>query len=151
MSLLKFAGKTPTGTVAGVLVDALGHLNTVRTWGFTIQSLYNGSLSDTTSVTSTNFDVSQYPLVSLRITNRTGVPVRITPLVDTVTSSGWSLVDVDGSPLTIELAPTSHYIIITPAEAPWLNYVKNLRLSIKATDTPTVNEPVIAVEAVLRK
>lgn len=151
MSLLKFAGKNPSGNAAGVLVDAAGHLNTVRTWAISILTLYTGTLENTTAVTTTNYDVSEYPLVSLRITNRTGVPVQITPLVDTVSLSGWSLADIDGSPLTIELAPTSDYIIITPNEAPWLNYIKHLRLKVQATASPTAQSPVIEIHAVVRK
>lgn len=149
--MMRIAGRTSGGTAAAVKTDSDGRIDTIKSWGISKLTLYSGALSDTTAITTTNTDVSEYPLVSLRITNRTGVPVTITPLTDIVTSSGWKLVDVDGSPLTIELAPTSNYIVITPTDAPWLNYIKNLRLSVQATATPSADTPTIEIYAMVRK
>lgn len=149
--MMRIAGRTPGGTAAAVKIDSDGRIDTVKTWGISKLTLYSGALSDTVAITTTNTDVSEYPLISLRITNRTGVPVTITPLNDIVTSSGWKLVDVDGSPLAIELAPTSNYIVITPSDAPWLNYIKNLRLSVQATSTPSAETPTIEIYAMVRK
>lgn len=152
MAMMKIGGKTPSNTVKGVAVNADGKLDTVRTWGADIISLFSDTVDDTSAHRTTNLDLSSYPLVSLRVTNRTGVPIVLRPLVDLFNNdNGYALTDVDGANLAIELAPNNAFAIITPADAPWLNYIKYLRMSFAASETPTASSPKVEISAVVRK
>lgn len=151
-TMMKIAGKTSDNTAKGVKVNDNGNIETVKKWDAEIITLFNDSVSDTTEKRTANVDLSSYPLVSLRVTNRTGVPVVITPLVDLYnTDNGYSLTDVDGSALSIEFAPNNAYAVITPSDAQWLNYIKYCRLKIKASETPTASSPKVEIDAVVRK
>ena len=150
--VMKIGGKTPSNTVKGVNVDANGNLITSRLWDESILTLYSDSVADTSEKRTVNTDLSSYPLVSLRITNRTGVSVKVTPLVDLYnTDNGYSLTDIDGSELSFEVAPNNAFAIITPVEAPWLNYVKYLRFKFRALETPSADTPTLSIYAVVRK
>lgn len=150
--IMKIGGKTPSNTVAGVSVDADGKINTNRTWNTDIIQLFSDTVSDTNEKRTTNIDCSNYPIISLRITNRTGVPITITPLVDLYNNdNGYALLDKDGGSLSLDIPATNSFITILPTEVSWLNYVKYLRLKFVATDTPTASEPTVGIYAVVRK
>lgn len=152
MSMMKIGGKTPSDTVKGIAVNADGKLDTVRTWGADIISLFDDTVDDTSEHRTTNLDLSSYPLVSLRVTNRTGVSIVLTPLVDLYNNdNGYALTDVDGASLTVEIAPNNAYAIIAPYEHPWLNYIKYLRMRFAASETPTASSPKVEISAVVRK
>ena len=68
---------------------------------------------------------------------RDGIPVTVRFLTDVNTSNGYGFVDTDGANKSITIQPTNGYVVITPEELPLLNYVRYIRLSVKAQSTPT--------------
>ena len=141
--MMKIAGRTSGGVAKPFLVDNDGNLGTTRkikkTWT-TIQE--NIEIRDTNEYNVTAFDSSSFSIVSLRILNRlkdsedNGIPVTIKFLSDVNTNNGWGLVNADASNKSITIQPTSGYVIITPEDMPILNYIRYIRLSVKAQSTP---------------
>ena len=150
--VMKIGGKTPSNTVKGVAVNADGKLDTVKTWEMPIIELFSEELSDTDEHLAQNLDLSIYPLVSLRIRNRTGATVSVQPLIDLYNNTnGNSLKFINGDAIVFQVPSDNQYYMITPDDFPWLNYIKYLRLRLKATSTPTGDTPLLSVMAVVRK
>lgn len=150
--MMRIAGRTSAGVAVPMRADADGNIGTNRTWKTDIITLYSGAVSDTSAIRTTNTDLSEYPIVSLRITNRTGVSIVLTPLVDLYNNNnGYELMDIDGESLAIEIPHSNHFVVISPTNAPWLNYIKYLRMSFAASATPTAGTPTVEIYAVVRK
>lgn len=136
--MMRIAGRTSAGTAVPMLADSNGNIGTTRTWKkewVTIQSSLE--IRDTSSHSLPVMDVSEIPTYSLRFLNRLGVPVTISFLTDINQSNGYGLYGNDAVTKSITLQPTSHYIIITPEDCPILNYIRLLRLIVKASSTPS--------------
>lgn len=150
--MMRIAGRTSGGVAVPMSADDNGRINTNRHWNTELISLYVGAVTNTDEIRAEKIDMSEYPIISIRITNRTGVPILITPLVDLYnTNNGYELKDIDGSSLAVEIPSSNHFCIMHPGNTPWLNYVKYLRLKFAATETPTENSPSVEIIAVVRK
>lgn len=150
--MMRIAGRTSGGIAVPMKADTDGNINTVRNWKTDIITLYSGSVPNTDSIRTTNTDLSEYPIISLRVTNRTGVSIILTPLVDLYNNNnGYELRDKDGGSLSVEIPYTSHFVVLTPSDTPWLNYVKYLRMKFSASATPTAETPTVEIYAVVRK
>lgn len=142
--MMRIAGRTSSGVAKPFLVDNNGNVGTTRTWEKTWVTIQeNVEIRDTSEHNLTVFDSSGVPMLSLRILNRlkdsdnNGVPVTVRFLTDVNTSNGYGFVDTDGANKSITIQPTNGYVVITPEELPLLNYVRYIRLSVKAQSTPT--------------
>lgn len=136
--MMRIAGRTSSGTAVPMLADASGNISTTRTWKkewVTIQSVLE--IRDTDGHNMPVMDVSEIPTYSLRFLNRLGVPVTISFLSDINQSNGYGLYGNDAVSKSITLQPTNHYIIITPEDCPILNYIRYLRLKVRASSTPS--------------
>ena len=136
--MMRIAGRTSGGVAVPMLADASGNISTTRTWKkewVTIQSSLE--IRDTSSHSLPVMDVSEIPTYSLRFLNRLGVPVTITFLTDVNQSNGYILIGSDAVSKSITLQPANSYIIITPEDCPILNYIRLLRLNVKASSTPS--------------
>lgn len=150
--MMRIAGRTTGGTAVPMLADSNGNIGTVRKWSTDIIELFNGSVSTTDAQRTTNIDLSEYPIVSIRITNRTGVPITLTPLVDLYNNNnGYELLDASGGSLSVTIPKTSNFVMLTPHDTPWLNYIKYLRLKFMASETPTASTPTVEINAVVRR
>lgn len=142
--MMRIAGRTSDGVAKPFLVDNNGNVGTTRTWEKTWVTIQeNVEIRDTSEHNLTVFDSSGVPMLSLRILNRlkdsdnNGVPVTVRFMTDVNTSNGYGLVDTDGANKSITIQPTNGYVVITPEDMPLLNYVRYIRLSVKAQSTPT--------------
>lgn len=142
--MMRIAGRTSGGVAKPFLVDNNGNVGTTRTWKKTWVTIQeNVEIRDTSEHNLTAFDSSGVPMLSLRILNRlkdsdnNGVPVTVRFLTDVNTSNGYGLVDTDGASKSITIQSVNDYVIITPEDMPLLNYVRYIRLSVKAQSTPT--------------
>lgn len=142
--MMRIAGRTSGGVAKPFLVDDNGNVGTTRTWKKTWVTIQeNVEIRDTSEHNLTAFDSSGVPMLSLRILNRlkdsdnNGVPVTVRFLTDVNTSNGYGLVDTDGASKSITIQSVNDYVIITPEDMPLLNYVRYIRLSVKAQSTPT--------------
>lgn len=136
--MMRIAGRTSGGVAVPMLADANGNISTTRSWKKEWTAIQqNIEIRDTATVDLTPMDVSGIPTFSLRIINRLGVPVTIWLKTDVNTSNGYSLTDVNGNAFTITVQPTNSYVIITPEDWPILNYIKLLRLCVKASSAPS--------------
>ena len=93
-------------------------------------------IRDTNSHGLDAVDVRDIPTFSLRILNRLGVPVTISFLTDVNTFNGYSLNNMDQTSKSITVSPGSGYVIVTPEDLPFLNYVQYVRLQVKASTVP---------------
>lgn len=135
--MMRIAGRTSAGTAVPMLADSNGNIGTTRTWKkewVTIQS--DLEIRDTDEHNMPVMDVSEIPTYSLRFLNRLGVPVTISFLSDVNQSNGYALVGSDAVVKSITLQPTNRYIIITPEDFPILNYIRLLRLEVRASSAP---------------
>ena len=150
--MMRIAGRTSEGTAVAMSADTNGNIGTTRKWGVDVVTLFSSDVTTTEEQRTTNIDLSEYPIVSLRITNRTGVSISVTPLVDLFdNSNGYELKDASGGSLSISVPNSGSYLMLTPNDAPWLNYLKYLRLKFSATETPTATTPRVRIDAVVRK
>lgn len=136
--MMRIAGRTSSGTAVPMLADSNGNIGTTRAWKkewVTIQSSLE--IRDTDEHTLPVADVSEIPTYSLRFINRLGVPVTISFLTDVSQLNGYGLYGNDAVSKSFTLQPTNHYIIITPEDCPILNYIRFLRLKVKAASTPS--------------
>lgn len=135
--MMRIAGRTSAGVAVPMLADANGNIGTTRTWKKEWVALQTTlEIRDTNAHNIPAFDVSDIPIYSLRIINRLGVPVTITFLTDVNTSNGYGLVDTDNTLKSITVQPNNNYVIITPDDLPILNYIRYVRMSVKASSVP---------------
>lgn len=136
--MMRIAGRTSGGTAVPMLADANGNIGTTRAWKKEWVTIQSGlEIRDTSEHDLPVMDVSEIPTYSLRLLNRLGVPVTITFLSDITQTNGYSLIGSDAVSKSITLQPANGYIIITPEDCPILNYIRFLRLSVKASSTPS--------------
>lgn len=136
--MMRIAGRTSGGVAVPMLADSNGNIGTTRAWKKEWVTIQPGlEIRDATVHTLPVMDVSEIPTYSLRFLNRLGVPVTISFLTDVTQSNGYSLVGSDAVVNSITLQSTNDYIIITPEDCPILNYIRFLRLKVKASSTPS--------------
>lgn len=137
--MMRVAGRTSGGTAVPMLADSNGNIATTRTWKREWVSITSSAMEirDASVHDIDAVDVSGIPMFSLRILNRLGVPITIKFKTDVNTSNGYGLYKTDATAIAITVAPTQSYIMITPEDLPLLNYVKLLRMTVQASETPT--------------
>lgn len=136
--MMRIAGRTSGGTAVPMAADANGNIGTTRTWKkeWVVITESPMEIRDTSVHDLSAKDVSGIPLFSLRILNRLGVPVTLGFKTDVNTTNGYSLLNPDATSRSITVAPANSYIMITPEDLPMLNYIRYLRITIKATSAP---------------
>lgn len=148
--MMRVAGRTSGGTAVPMLADSSGNVSTVRSWKKEwVTLMRDEEIRDTDQHNATALDVRNIPMLSLRITNRLGVPVNFWLLTDVNTSNGYSLVDENMVAKSFTIQPGNSYAVITPEDLPILNYVQYLRIAAKATSTPSSGT--LAIHAVTMK
>lgn len=148
--MMRIAGRTSGGTAVPMLAGSDGSISTVRKWNIVQTVIFSENISDTAEHKISAVDVSTYPIVSLRVTNRTGVPVTIIPRMDLNSGNDYELIGADGSSLGIVIPHSANYCIITPNDAPWLNYLHYLKLTVIATTTPSAQAPLVDITLIAR-
>lgn len=136
--MMRIAGRTPSGTAVPMLADANGNIGTIRKWKKEWASIETSvEIRDTNAHNCPAVDVSDVPIFSLRFLNRLDVPVTVSFLTDVNTTNGYGIQNANGERYTITLAPQNGYIIITPEDMPILNYLRYVRLQVKASSAPS--------------
>lgn len=136
--MMRVAGRTEGGTAVPMKASTNGDISTTRTWQKTWETLQTSlEIRDTSEHNLTAVDVRGIPTYSIRILNRLGVPITLSFLTDVNSLNGYSLANVDGTSKSITIAPTNNYVIITPEDLPFLNYIQYLRISVKASSAPS--------------
>ena len=139
--MMRVAGRTSGGVAVPMKASTDGDISTTRTWKKSWQAIVTGlEIRDTNGHVLDAVDVRDIPTFSLRIVNRLGVPVTITFLTDISTTNGYSLLNMDATDKAITVSPANAYVIVTPEDLPFLNYVQYLRLQVKASTTPASGE-----------
>ena len=136
--MMRIAARTGNGTAIPPLADNNGNIGTTRSWKkewVTIQAELE--IRDTSGHNLPVIDVDTIPMYSLRISNRLKVPVTIYFLTDINKTNGYGLNDIDQVRKSITIQPGNGYVIITPDDAPILNYIRYLRMQVVAQSAPT--------------
>ena len=149
MALIKFAGKDPSANAKGVSVDENG--NIYRGWK-TYEASSNDS--DTVSVVFSEFSyfgqnqvfrpkkpIGNYGLISLRIENNSDATCALRFCKD-VYNGTQLLKDANGNNIEVECAANCT-MIITPDDAPVLNYLRYPNIQVRLTSTPTDSATII--------
>lgn len=135
--MMRIAGRTSTGVAVPMKASVDGDILTTRTWKKSWQTIVSDlEIRDTDSHNLDAVDVRDIPTFSLRIINRLGVPVTITFLTDVNTLNGYELYNMDQTSKSITVSPGFGYVIVTPEDLPFLNYVQYVRLQVKASAAP---------------
>lgn len=135
--MMRIAGRTPAGVAVPMKASADGDISTTRTWKKSWQQIVTAlEIRDTNGHDLDAVDVRDIPTFSLRIINRLGVPVTIMFLSDVNTTNGYALHNMDQTSKSITVSPGNGYVIITPEDLPFLNYVQYVRLQVKASTAP---------------
>lgn len=135
--MMRIAGRTSAGVAVPMLADSNGNIGTTRAWKkewVTIEQ--NVEIRDTTTHNCPVIDVSNIPTFSLRILNRLGTPITLNFLSDVTQSNGYSLHNMDSTSKAVTIQPVQGYIMITPEDVPLLNYIRYLRIAVKASTAP---------------
>lgn len=133
--MMRIAARTSGGTAKPVLAGSDGEIVINRPWKTEIITLFDSVLTTTDRSRVTDYDLSKYPIVSLRVQNDTGVPVTIEMLDDTAVTGRFDL-DSTGA-YEIKTFPNSAQIYyITPTDMPLLSCIYKFRAFVKATETP---------------
>ena len=129
MNVTPFGAKSPTDTVVGVSADSNGNIITKKIWENPVSTIFKGSYNDTVNHTQDAVDVSDCALFSLRIENQTSSEVTFTFRSD-VTSNDVALKNADGQDYSITVPADKRFMMITPDDYPYLQWMRKLRLSI---------------------
>lgn len=135
--MMRIAGRTSDGVAVPMKASTDGDISTTRTWKKSWQQIVLGlEIRDTNSYNLDAVDVRDIPTFSLRIINRLGVPVTITFLTDVNAFNGYALMNMDQTTKSITVSPGNDYVIVTPEDLPFLNYVQYVRLRVQASTAP---------------
>lgn len=136
--MMRMAARKSNGTAAPVTIDDNGRIYTNRQWRKTWETINEGmEIRDTSGHDLNAVDVRNVPIFSLRILNRLSKPVKIFFKTDVNTTNGYALTNKDGQDISITVAPSNAYEMITFNDLPELQYMQYVRMSIIAQDTPT--------------
>ena len=130
MNVTPFGAKSPTNTVVGVSADSNGNIITKKIWENPVSTIFTGVYNDTESHTQDSVDVSDCALFSLRIANQTSSEVTFTFRSD-VTANDVPLKNADGQDYSITVPADKRFMMITPDDYPFLQWIRSLRLGIK--------------------
>lgn len=136
--MMRVAARTAEGNAVPMSADANGNIGTTRVWKKEWVKITDSAIEirDTSAHDLPAIDVSGIPLYSLRISNRLNVPVTLSFKSDINLTNGYSLANPDATIKSITIAPSAHYIMITPEDLPMLNYIRYLRMYAKAQSAP---------------
>lgn len=140
MNVTPIGGKSPASTLIGIAVDAAGNVITKKIWSNTSQVIFTGIFEDTTThYIDGETDVSDCGAFSLRIANTTDAAATITFASD-VTANNVALKGTDGVDYSIPVAANKRFMMATPDDYPFLQWIRNVRLIIKFETIPTAGE-----------
>lgn len=135
--MMRIAGRTSGGVAVPMKASTDGDISTTRIWKKSWQTIVTGlEIRDTNGHKLDAVDVRDIPTFSLRIINRLGVPVTIKFLTDVNTTNGYFLKNTDQTTKSITVSPGNDYVIVTPEDLPFLNYVQYVRLQVEASTAP---------------
>lgn len=139
---MKVGGKSPNNTAVGMSVDANGMVNTHHIWEGGFITVLGQEIRDADAHYSDVFDVSQYPIVSLRVINSSDQSVTIGFYGDM--SEGPYLSNMDGD-VTIFVGNKNREQIITPDDLPCLPYLNKIKIRVKYDTAPTTGSLTIYI------
>ena len=142
--MMRMAGRTPNGIAKPLAVNTDGMPIVNKKWAFKAQALASAmEIRDTTNhyiYEDNSIDISDYPISSLRIRNSMDASVEIRLLYDgNKNQTNW-LCDLNDEQNSIVVPAgnnNSTWYLVTPDDLPFLNYIKYLKLAIKAETAPT--------------
>ena len=138
--LLKTGAKKITdGTASPISCDANGAIISQRKFDGVSTKLWSGVLSDTGNKTIARTSIADKGLISLRVFNAAGVPLKLIFYTDDGTHNSGGLFGLDGQNIYVVIpwSGASRSYIITPQDIPCLNYMISLRMGISAMEGPT--------------
>lgn len=139
MSMMKVAGKNPSGNAAAFAVNANGNQLVEHAW-VTEEILAADSVEirDTSVHTTSRYDVGEYGLLSLRVYSSLDQPLNIQILKDTEANNTTYMYSSTGGALIISLPASDGKIrIVTPDDLPYLPYLHHLRFRLTCSTAPT--------------
>ena len=135
MSIMKIGGKSPSDTAVAVAVDANGCIKVKHIWETVIETLCNEAISDTTAhyypSPSTNLDVSDFALLSIRVNNKSDQPVSLI-----LADKGNYMQNSEGNHNQVTVDARKK-IVITAEDWPCLNVVPEFSIRVKYGTAPT--------------
>ena len=151
MSMMKVAGKNPSGNAAAFAVNASGHQMIEHVWvteeNVAVESL---EIRDTSAHTSTAIDVSTYGLVSLRVKSTLDQAVTIQFYKDTGNTNTTYMYSSTGGALNFTIPASDGKVrVFTPDDLPYLPYLGRLRLRLACSTAPSTGN--ISINVVGRR
>ena len=134
---MKVCGKSPSNTAKAFAVDANGVALYKHVWEVEKVTIVNQAISDTSGHLypegTTNLDVSDFAMISLRIRNRADVPVNVR-----IVFNGNFIQDINGDvdAYAIDIAANKQ-VIITGDDFPCLNVLPGFQIRYQYKTVPT--------------
>ena len=150
--IMKVGGKKDGGTAAPIAIDANGYLKIKRVWETQTKTVFSGTLSDTSAVTTVgdkSVNALEWGMASLRVNNLLNSDVKIMLYWDNNTDGTEWMKNFAGSYNSFTV-PADSQMIITPDDVPILNYLRYIKLKINAVTAPT-NGKTLSVQVVLKR
>ena len=138
MEVLRIGGKGTDDNAHAIMTDTEGYMIARKKWTPTVQ-INKANIPFDAGAKSYKAalgiaEIGQYAVASVRVTNSTGVPVRMQLYADRNDSDSSALVDLNGNPFEVIIpAGTSNYFV-SPNELPPLLYLDWLGFKIIPTE-----------------
>lgn len=135
MSMIKIGGKSASGNAVPVKVDNNGAVFQKHIWEVETITIVNAAITDNSGhiypESTTNMDVSDYALMSMRVRNRADVPVNIR-----ITYAGNYIQNANGDPYSLDIAAGGQ-VIITGDDLSCLNALPGFQIRYQYNTAPT--------------
>lgn len=153
-NMMRICGKTPTDTAKAVNVSAAGNVVTEKKWAVNVVKEFDAyELRDTSGHSAeTIVDVQEAAMVSLRVRTSLDkeVTLRVNNDVSDLSIGGGTTVLQNLDKTDALTIPASNgtrvdMYIVTPYDAPMLNYLRKIRVRLVAGEAPTAGNITVAV------
>lgn len=138
MKVTPIGAKSPTATVVGVAANADGNLIAEKKWENKMTTIYNARPESTERVVTERISVDTSAAISLRFANTTEKSFTIGFYTDQYPNNDYVLYDYMGNSIKYKIVEaTSRAQILTPEDAPVLQWLRSIKLYIDFAETPT--------------
>lgn len=134
-AMMKVCGKSPSNTAKAFAVDANGVALYKHVWETEVTKVVNTQVSDalahTYPETSTNINVGDFALISLKVRNRHNQSVTIT-----INDAGNGILNSTGDRYQL-VVPAESQVLITADDFPCLNVLDGFQIKYQYSVAPT--------------
>jgi hypothetical protein len=132
--------------VVGVAANADGNLLTAKKWENDMVRACEQDVTGLSDVSTDWIDVSDAAAVSLRFANTSDKSFTVIFFSDQYTNSNYRLYDYNGGPVAYRVAKASSRTqILTPDDAPVLQWLRAIKMRIEFEGTPTTGSLIIDI------